>query len=155
MTLQATVKDRGNVVTGTNFAITVDPNPFPWHNWELPADINDDGSVTALDALLIINYINSDGASNIPPDSNPAFGWLDSSKDNTVTALDALLVINEINNPGGEGEQALTELPNETPRAKCSALTELVGTTQTAQITQLNNFLYMTLTSSLHVMHIN
>jgi hypothetical protein len=63
-------------------------------------DVNSDASVTPLDALLVINRLNSSG-------TGPAgtHGHLDVNRDGIISPLDALLVINRLNRPGdGEGE---------------------------------------------------
>ena len=62
-------------------------------------DVNGDGFVTAIDALLIINRIarDSDGDGRIPvtpTDRGPNF--FDVSGDQTITSLDALRVINQL-----------------------------------------------------------
>lgn len=67
----------------------------PWQNDSYWADGNDDGDVTARDILLVIDYINSTGVTDVGTDSSGPF--YDTSGDNRVTALDALLVINIIN----------------------------------------------------------
>ena len=53
-------------------------------------DVNGDGAVSALDALLIINRLNSDSKE----EGDLA---LDTSQDGRITAIDALLVINRLN----------------------------------------------------------
>ena len=88
--------------------IEVLPEPFPWHNSASPLDINDDGFVSPIDALVIINYLNGTDDSEVPPGSNPEFGYIDANGDNFVTPFDALIVINELNNSSGEGESAGT-----------------------------------------------
>jgi hypothetical protein len=73
-----------------------------------PLDVDVDGQVTPLDALLVINYLNASGPGT-PPErpggaANPLY--LDTSGDNVISALDALLVINRLNaTAGAEGEQ--------------------------------------------------
>jgi hypothetical protein len=63
-------------------------------------DVNQDKLVTALDALLVINYISGIGSSTDPvkykADHDPN-GYLDVNGDGLVTALDALLILNYIN----------------------------------------------------------
>ncbi len=62
------------------------------------ADVTRDGFVSALDALQVVNYLNSGTATRSP---------LDVSGDNLVSALDVLLIVNEINSGNsvaGEGE---------------------------------------------------
>ena len=75
------------------------------------SDVNADGFVTAIDALLIINFIGREGGGTIPVlpnDLGPDFYDVNGSR--TITTLDALAVIQElerINNPTffGSGEQ--------------------------------------------------
>ncbi|QDT03916.1 Dockerin type I repeat protein [Rubripirellula lacrimiformis] len=62
-------------------------------------DVNDDGFVTAIDALLVINRLarDSDGDGRIPvisTDRGP--NYYDVSGDQSITSLDALRVINEL-----------------------------------------------------------
>ena len=73
-----------------------------------PLDINGDGFVTALDALLAINVLNT--YPNIPANS-PVRAYYtigevkaDTNGDRTVSAIDALLVINELNRKVGSAE---------------------------------------------------
>lgn len=71
------------------------------------ADVNADGEVTALDALLVINHISRYGSGGTPTTAPDDGGWYyDVSGDGVVTALDALLVINHIarGDAPGEGE---------------------------------------------------
>lgn len=73
------------------------------HNPNLPADTNGDGGVTPIDALLVINYLNTVGPGPVPSGNSPPF--LDVNADGFVTAIDALLVINQLNlRFAGEGE---------------------------------------------------
>ena len=83
--------------------ITITDGDLRWHNARNPADVNDDGDVSPLDALLVINYLNTVGGGNVPAGNPPPF--IDVSGDNQVSPLDALLVINRLNQRGsGEGE---------------------------------------------------
>ncbi|MGB7327218.1 MAG: choice-of-anchor Q domain-containing protein, partial [Rubripirellula sp.] len=96
-----------------------------WHNVIEPSDVNNNGSVTANDALVIINELGrrsySDGDSSLledPATSDPFPGtYYDQNGDGRATALDALRVINQlarISNSGGElvaGEQIVAQLP--------------------------------------------
>ncbi len=74
-----------------------------WHNPTLAVDVNGDGKVTPLDALLIINELNLPKVSNdqrqLPPISGtvspPPF--FDVEENGLVTPLDALRVINYLN----------------------------------------------------------
>ena len=71
-----------------------------WQNPVRANDVNGDGNVEPLDALLIINYINNNGNGTAPPaapEMPPPFYDVDG--DGLVAARDALLVINELNSP--------------------------------------------------------
>jgi hypothetical protein len=86
---------------------------FPWRNSRNALDVNDDGRVTPLDAVLIINELNALGPRALSPPSAgfmpPPF--LDVSGDGFVSALDAVLVINALNsgNSYAEGEPTFPE----------------------------------------------
>lgn len=73
-------------------------------------DVSGDESITALDALMIINELNSKGSHKLSAPLLPiaiGFEFLDTSSDGFVTAFDALLVINYLNtHVSSEGEQA-------------------------------------------------
>ena len=73
----------------------------PWQNAVLPVDVTNDGVVSPLDALLIINELNNSGSRLLSPPAEdlapPPF--IDVNGDNFVAPLDALLVINHLNNP--------------------------------------------------------
>ncbi|PNY35518.1 hypothetical protein C2E31_18645 [Rhodopirellula baltica] len=77
-------------------------------NPNLNPDVNDDGDVSPIDALLVINKIARAGTSSIPvteSDSGPPYFDVDGNR--TISVLDALLVINELGRrqaSGGSGE---------------------------------------------------
>jgi len=92
-------------ISGT-FVLEVLANPNPFHNPNNIYDVNDDGRVTALDALLIINSLSRHGAGPISGFPSPD-RFYDVNGDGRITALDALLVINFLNRQRlgiGEGE---------------------------------------------------
>ncbi len=78
---------------------------FTWHNELEPLDVNGDGFISPIDALLIINRLNAQNATALAQgvahhqiavprgDSDPL--W-DSSGDGYVSPFDAILVINEL-----------------------------------------------------------
>lgn len=68
----------------------------PLHNSVLPADVNQDQVVTAIDALQIINELNTSGP-RVLTHADTAGSKLDVSNDGVITALDALQVINYLN----------------------------------------------------------
>ncbi|MCR9295349.1 MAG: Ig-like domain-containing protein [bacterium] len=104
---------------GLSLATTVtlsigDPPPPPHQNPVNALDVNADGTISPIDALLVINFLNTnpgDGnVENLPPP--PPYRDVDGN--NFITALDALIVINELNAASGsgegEGEYAAAEL---------------------------------------------
>lgn len=98
----------GLTQSSANLEILEDDPQWPWHNSRKPLDVNADGVVSPIDALLVINYLNT--GFNLLPE--PKAGelapppYVDVNQDGRVTPIDALLVINELNNPsGGEGEK--------------------------------------------------
>jgi hypothetical protein len=82
----------------------------PWHNDRLPEDVDNNGRVEPLDALILINDINLRGPRVLPqfvvaPDTLPPF--LDVAPDGQLTSVDVLNVVNRLNQQGaGEGEAA-------------------------------------------------
>ena len=83
----------------------VDQRGHGMHNAAAPLDTDDDGVLAPLDALHIINFINSSPTSFLPnrvPKEMRGM-MLDVSGDRWVTPQDALVVINELNH-GGSGE---------------------------------------------------
>ncbi len=79
----------------------------PWQNYPDPYDVSGDGVVTALDVLLVINWLNAHGFGPLPPSPTVVPAYLDVDGNGRVTPLDALLVINRLNlasQEAGEGE---------------------------------------------------
>jgi len=103
-------------VLRTEFLVGVTLAPPPWQNKHWALDVNDDGLVTALDALIVINHINRHGigsADTPPPPGSPTF--VDVNGDRFITPLDVLIIINFLNqvrgaqNPSGSGERGSGE----------------------------------------------
>ncbi len=70
---------------------------FNWHNENLPQDVNNDGAVTPVDVLHIINELNTSGSYELPhskPNSSPFY---DVNRDGWITPSDAISVINALN----------------------------------------------------------
>lgn len=82
----------------------------PWRNPTNRFDVNNDGAVSPLDALLIINDLNNNGARTLSvADSAPPF--LDVNGDGFASPIDVLQVINAIETSLPEGE------PNESSQS--------------------------------------
>ncbi|MEM7474160.1 MAG: dockerin type I domain-containing protein [Planctomycetota bacterium] len=110
---------------------------LPNHNPAMSNDVNRDQAVTAIDALLVINVLNTAGAGSLPDHPSDLVNhiYLDTSGDQFVSAIDALLVISALNRRNGstgEGEQ--------TPHADVSAgrrIEAALGVPRLARVAQL------------------
>ena len=106
--------DDGDVSNEATVDVVVVENPFPHQNPLNRLDVNADGFVSPLDALVLINELNENGSRDLPvpptpPDVPPPY--LDPSGDNQLTPRDPLEIINFLNNGGsGEGEAAASQL---------------------------------------------
>jgi VCBS repeat-containing protein len=81
-----------------------------WHNQTIPLDVNHNTSIEPLDALIIINFLNSHGPGRLPSLVDTPEFYYDTDDDGHVAPLDVLLIVNKLNNPfgSGEGEQPAT-----------------------------------------------
>jgi hypothetical protein len=104
LTLRAT-DAAGNVREQTARLFAVDA-AFPWQNPVESLDIDGNGSLVPLDALLLINRLNSPAPRTLPTPSGseapPPF--YDPTKDNHCTPQDVLWVVNFLNERASEGE---------------------------------------------------
>ncbi len=86
-----------------------EPREHPWQNPSLAEDVDGDGLVVPLDALLVINRLNSIGAGPLPipttPEDRPP-PFFDVSGDDFLSPIDALLVINLLNSQAARGVAA-------------------------------------------------
>ncbi len=99
---------------------------MPFHNSLVAADVNGDFSISPLDALVVINRLNSQGAGSLAGQSPiDAASFVDADNDNSLSPLDALMVINAINNGEGVGEQAQVRYKFFSVNADGTAGTEL------------------------------
>lgn len=85
---------------GTVQLTVVNVDPI-YHNNTISEDVNGDGSVSAIDSLTIINYLNADKADPVGGQPPP---YLDTNNDSALSAIDALLVINYLNSHPPTGE---------------------------------------------------
>jgi hypothetical protein len=97
-----------------DYLVTLQQNP--WQNPVIHCDVNNDGGVSPMDVLLVINYINAHpGAPTLLPTSRPNdMPYLDVNGDGYVTAADVLAVINYVNQQNsqqGNGEGEAASLP--------------------------------------------
>ncbi len=92
----------------------LDDEPGPvWQNSNEALDVNNDNFITAFDALVLINQLNSLGARPLDIPSAPIDEYVDVNGDDNLSAIDALMVINYLNTNALslEGEMAGTQGP--------------------------------------------
>ncbi|EMI57448.1 choice-of-anchor I family protein [Rhodopirellula sallentina] len=82
----------------------------PFTNQQASTDVNADGYVTALDALIVINALNETAGAE-------SRAFLDVNDDGYTSAVDALRVINDLNESGvngGAGAESIVATPSPT-----------------------------------------
>jgi hypothetical protein len=96
-----------------DYAVTIDANP--WQNATNIYDVNNSGTPSPVDVLLIVNELNARASASPPIGSAltlpkaPGTPFFDVNGDGLITPVDALLTINylnDLNNPAAEGEAA-------------------------------------------------
>ena len=96
----------------------------------MAADVNKSGQVTPIDALIVINYINSHPNGVLPPDPTPPATpefYYDVDGDGKCDAADVLIIVNILNGAalsGAEGESAALPLAS-TPLSEPAQIAEL------------------------------
>ena len=80
-----------------------------WRNPVDSIDVDNDGSISPLDALVVINYINAGGSGPLPAVHDLSKPYLDVDGDQSVSPLDVLNVINHLN-AQGSGARSLKEV---------------------------------------------
>jgi len=96
VTLTAISLRNGTVLTkSTRIHIVKDATPY--HNDQDPADVDGNGMITPIDALVVVNYINNHGPGAIKPEGEGPVPNLDVDGDGMVTPIDILIIINIIN----------------------------------------------------------
>ncbi|MFC1758891.1 dockerin type I domain-containing protein [Planctomycetota bacterium] len=102
---------RDNELTAVQTAITVAgyrtfKTEYPWKNPTNKYDVSEDGYLSPVDALRVINALNSGIGSAITPGGGPLRAYagsvasqrrVDTTGDNYLSPRDALLVINQLN----------------------------------------------------------
>ncbi|QDV55789.1 cadherin domain-containing protein [Rosistilla oblonga] len=67
----------------------------PWQNQTDRFDVNNNGNVAPIDAIIILNFLNRYGAQVVPAE-DPLGRYLDVDGDNTIRPIDALQVLNHL-----------------------------------------------------------
>lgn len=118
--IQVTDGAQQNLNTSFILPITIRSNPNPWHNSSEPLNTNLDQDnqgnsiINAMDALVVINFINRNGVGMLPSTRNAApirtELLYDVDNNGFLNATDALIVINflrrrgDVGSGSGEGE---------------------------------------------------
>lgn len=95
------------VVAGTansHVDFSLRPAVSPWQNQVQRQDVNNDGLISALDVLVVINEINRNGARPLENSDVVSPPFYDVDGNRSLEPLDALIVINFINATQGNGE---------------------------------------------------
>lgn len=109
-TLQVVALDSHRLSARDTFDLVITEPLAPWQNQRLALDTTNDGIVTPIDVLLVINYLNSGAKTSVDPHETPSAGYLDTNGDNIISSIDVLLIINYLNQSGsGEGEFYLSD----------------------------------------------
>jgi hypothetical protein len=88
----------------TTVEIEVLGNP-PWQNSIEPLDVNNDGAIVPLDALVVIRELNINGPHSFANQARLADSpYYDVSGDDFLSSLDALRIIRHLNQPVAVGE---------------------------------------------------
>jgi hypothetical protein len=107
MSSQSGLGPTGDAPDGEVEDVYVTINRNPYTNASNNLDVNGDGSVSPIDVLQLVNYINFNGAGALPfPVTTAVPPYLDVDGDGSIGPLDVLTVINFINarSSGGVGE---------------------------------------------------
>ncbi|MDA1052306.1 MAG: DVUA0089 family protein [Planctomycetota bacterium] len=84
----------------------------PWHNSAKPLDVDGNGFVVPLDALIVINYINANGLGPLPSVPPAGSHKIDTNGDGSVAPIDVILIVNALNKLDGqpEGESSVEDV---------------------------------------------
>ena len=99
-----------------------------WRNPTRPLDVNNDMYVSPLDALVVINSLNSRGASSdLGVRQNRLASYLDTNGDRNLSPLDALVVINELNRSDRSSDNASQRIDGEAETAPAGFVSIVMG----------------------------
>ena len=90
---------RSGIQASGSLRLNILTDQTPHHNDRNPYDVDNDGVLTPLDPLIIINHINDKGIGPIeePGEGEAALPDVDVDGDGEVTPLDILILINRLN----------------------------------------------------------
>jgi hypothetical protein len=95
--------------------LTVADRARAWQNPIWNVDVDADGQISPLDAILVINQIGENVAQNLNGDVPPP--WTDVDGDNAISPIDAILVINALENAAPSASSGTVVAPLSTAAA--------------------------------------
>ncbi len=97
--IRVTATDRGTPVqfSSTTFVLRSVEDRSVWQNVSEPRDVNGDGAITPIDALIVINRLNTTSDASLSAQSSDGESMIDVNGDRRVTPFDALQVLNHVN----------------------------------------------------------
>ena len=128
-TLTLSDPENGQLTDQATATVTIQNDDFlpasPWQNKQMPEDVDNDGFIVPLDALLVINDLNNVGARALPnppepPNVPPPF--IDVNGDDFVSPVDALMIINYLNAPPTAAKPAQPALATTTTGGSAEAI---------------------------------
>ncbi|TWU02666.1 dockerin type I domain-containing protein [Stieleria varia] len=87
-----------------------------------PTDVNGDGNTTAMDALMVINQLQSGLAEGESAPQQVSTSFTDVNRDGRETALDALWIVNEL---ARQRSSAATDLPSQSLASAAVGVSEI------------------------------
>lgn len=99
---------------------TIVNDDYPWHRASLPADVDGNGSVSAIDLVYVVEALNTYPGGLISTFNPPPTRMIDVNRDNNLSGIDLVLVVAAINGGGN-----LTSLA---PLAMSSAVSDDTAT---------------------------
>ncbi|QDV69117.1 Calx-beta domain protein [Rosistilla carotiformis] len=97
--ITVTATDRGTPVqfTSTTFVLRAIADRSVWQNRSEAVDVNGDGNTTPVDALIVLNHLNSVDDPSLSAQRADGEFQIDVNGDHQVTPIDALRVLNWLN----------------------------------------------------------
>lgn len=107
-----------------------DIDKWTWTNPINPLDTDDDGTVSPLDVLVLVNDINTVGVRQLPPPTSRPVVFFDVDRDKSLSPLDVLVLVNFLNNKSSSGATPEGESVAEPDVAELLIPTEQLATDQ-------------------------
>ncbi len=136
LSLSVSASSAAGATVTQRVVVDVKDKPPAFQNPNEPRDVNGDGKITPLDALLILNHLNRYGPRVILPESKPgAEGespyMFDVNGDGRVTPIDVLIIINYLNRRARDGSTVPTTTPTAAPETVSPTVEEVNDPPQT------------------------